>query len=288
MSYFARPVALAAVILLLLAAVPEAARAQQTAAPQPVDTAADPVIAIVDGSAIKRSDLQTVQRSLPAQFQQMPLETLFPLLIDRMIDAKLLALAGRRDNLGNDAEIRARVASYEERLIQETYLTRKIGAATSDDAVRARFQKFVTDSPAEVEVSARHILVATEQKAKEIVAELKKGGDFAKLAADNTLDPSGKQSGGDLGFFKKGEMVPEFSAAAFKLKEGEIADAPVKSQFGWHVIKVDKIRQQTQNLEEVREQIVNDISQEIVNGEVVKLRQTAKVERFNLDGSPAR
>ena len=288
MSYFPRHLALVGATVLLLLGVPNPASAQQSTAPQPIDTAADPVIAIVDGSAIKRSDLLNVQRSLPAQFQQMPLETLFPLLIDRMIDAKLLALAGRRDNLGNDAEIRSRVASYEERLIQETYLTRKIGAATSDDAVRTRFQKFVTDNPAEAEVSARHILVATEQKAKEIVAELKKGGDFAKLAADNTLDPSGKQSGGDLGFFKKGEMVPEFSEVAFKLREGEIADAPVKSQFGWHVIKVDKIRQQTQNLEEVREQIVNEISQEIVNGEVVKLRQTAKVERFNLDGSPAR
>ena len=288
MSCFARHLALVGATVLLLLGVPNPASAQQSTAPQPIDTAADPVIAIVDGSAIKRSDLLNVQRSLPAQFQQMPLETLFPLLIDRMIDAKLLALAGRRDNLGNDAEIRSRVASYEERLIQETYLTRKIGAATSDDAVRTRFQKFVTDNPAEAEVSARHILVATEQKAKEIVAELKKGGDFAKLAADNTLDPSGKQSGGDLGFFKKGEMVPEFSEVAFKLREGEIADAPVKSQFGWHVIKVDKIRQQTQNLEEVREQIVNEISQEIVNGEVVKLRQTAKVERFNLDGSPAR
>ncbi len=288
MSYFARHVALAGATFLLLSGVPDAARAQQAAAPQPIDTAADPVIAIVDGSAIKRSDLQNVQRSLPAQFQQMPLETLFPLLIDRMIDAKLLALAGRRDNLGNDAEIRSRVASYEERLIQETYLTRKIGAATSDEAVRTRFQKFVAENPAEIEVSARHILVATEQKAKDLVAELKKGGDFAKLAADHTIDPSGKQSGGDLGFFKKAEMVPEFSETAFKLKEGEIADAPVKSQFGWHVIKVDKIRQQAQNLEEVREQIVNEISQEIVNGEVVKLRQTAKVERFNLDGSPAR
>jgi len=288
MSYFARHVALAGATFLLLSGALDAARAQQTAAPQPIDTAADPMIAIVDGSAIKRSDLQNVQRSLPAQFQQMPLETLFPLLIDRMIDAKLLALAGRRDNLGNDAEIRSRVASYEERLIQETYLTRKIGAATSDEAVRTRFQKFAAENPAEIEVSARHILVANEQKAKELVAELKKGGDFAKLAADNTIDPSGKQSGGDLGFFKKAEMVPEFSEAAFKLKEGEIADAPVKSQFGWHVIKVDKIRQQAQNLEEVREQIVNEISQEIVNGEVVKLRQTAKVERFNLDGSPAR
>jgi peptidyl-prolyl cis-trans isomerase C len=264
------------------------ALAQQAGAPQPVDTANDPVIAIVEGAAIKRSELQMVQRSLPAQFQQMPLEILFPMLIDRMIDAKLLAMAGRRDNLQNEPELRARIATYEERLIQEIYLTRKIAAAATEEAVQARYKKFIAENPAESEVSARHILVATEQKAKEITAQIKAGGDFAKLAAENTIDPSGKASGGDLGFFKKGEMVPEFSEAAFKLKEGEVTDAPVKTQFGWHVIRVDKIRQQAQSLDEVREEIANQISQEVVTAEVAKLRAGASVQRFNLDGSAAR
>ena len=286
MSYLIRAAARAGVAAFLLAGV--SALAQQAAAPQPVDTANDPVIAIVEGAAIKRSELQTVQRSLPAQFQQMPLEILFPMLIDRMIDAKLLAMAGRRDNLQNEPELRARIATYEERLIQETYLTRKIAAAATEDAVQARYKKFVAENPAESEVSARHILVASEQKAKEITAQLKAGGDVAKLAADNTIDPSGKQSGGDLGFFKKGEMVPEFSEAAFKLKEGEVTDAPVKTQFGWHVIRVDKIRQQAQSLDDVREEITNQISQEVVTAEVAKLRAGASVQRFNLDGSAAR
>jgi peptidyl-prolyl cis-trans isomerase C len=286
MSYLIRAAARAGVAASLFLGVP--ALAQQAGAPQPVDTANDPVIAIVEGAAIKRSELQMVQRSLPAQFQQMPLEILFPMLIDRMIDAKLLAMAGRRDNLQNEPELRARIATYEERLIQEIYLTRKIAAAATEEAVQARYKKFIAENPAESEVSARHILVATEQKAKEITAQIKAGGDFAKLAAENTIDPSGKASGGDLGFFKKGEMVPEFSEAAFKLKEGEVTDAPVKTQFGWHVIRVDKIRQQAQSLDEVREEIANQISQEVVTAEVAKLRAGASVQRFNLDGSAAR
>jgi peptidyl-prolyl cis-trans isomerase C len=286
MSYLIRAAACAGVAAALLLAVP--ALAQQAGAPQPVDTANDPVIAIVEGAPIKRSELQMVQRSLPAQFQQMPLEILFPMLIDRMIDAKLLAMAGRRDNLQNEPELRARIATYEERLIQETYLTRKIAAAATEEAVQARYKKFVAENPAESEVSARHILVATEQKAKELTAQIKGGGDFGKLAAENTIDPSGKQSGGDLGFFKKGEMVPEFSDAAFKLKEGEVTDAPVKTQFGWHVIRVDKIRQQAQSLEDVREELTNQISQEVVTAEVAKLRAGASVQRFNLDGSAVR
>lgn len=286
MSYLIRAAARAGMAACLLMGAP--ALGQQAAAPQPVDTANDPVIAIVEGAAIKRSELQMVQRSLPAQFQQMPLEILFPMLIDRMIDAKLLAMAGRRDNLQNEPELRARIATYEERLIQETYLTRKIAAAATEEAVQARYKKFIAENPAESEVSARHILVASEQKAKEITAQIKAGGDFAKLAAENTIDPSGKASGGDLGFFKKGEMVPEFSEAAFKLKEGEVTEAPVKTQFGWHVIRVDKIRQQAQSLDEVREEIANQISQEVVTAEVAKLRAGASVQRFNLDGSAAR
>ena len=253
---------------------------------QAQDAAGDPVLAIVDGAPIRRSDLQGLQRVLPAQFQQMPLEMLFPMLIDRMIDAKLLAIAGRKDNIHTDPEVKARVASYEERLIQDAYLTRRIAAAATEEAIQARYRKFVAENPAETEVSARHILVASEQKAREILAALSKGGDFAKLAAENSLDPSGKDNGGDLGFFKKGDMVPEFSEMAFSLKDGQTAEKPVKSQFGWHVIRVDKVRTVAQSLDDLREEITGQISQEVVTAEVARLRNGVKIERFNFDGTP--
>jgi peptidyl-prolyl cis-trans isomerase C len=284
MSRFLR--AAAAGLVLAAGAVATAPAQQAQPAMQAVDAAADPILAIVDGAAIRRSDLRTLQRALPAQFQQMPLEMLFPLLIDRMIDAKLLAIAGRKDEIHNDPDIRARVASFEERLVQDAYLTRRVAAATTEEAIQARYRKFVAENPAETEISARHILVASEQKAREILAALSRGGDFAKLAADNSIDPSGKDNGGDLGFFRKADMVPEFSEAAFALKEGQTADRPVKSQFGWHVIRVDKVRAVAQGLEDLREEISNQITQEVVNAEVARLRGGAKIERFNFDGTP--
>ena len=280
-----RQAALAASLLAAFVLASGSASAQTAQPPQPVDTAADPVIAIVDGSAIRRSDMAAVQRSLPTQFQQMPLEMIYPMLLERMIDAKLLAAAGRKAKLLDDAEAKARLAQFEERLLQEIYLTRKLSAGVNEMAVKARYDKFVKENPPKEEIHARHILVATEAEAAAIIAELAKGADFAKLAAEKTTDPSGKTTGGDLGFFGKDEMVPEFATVAFALKPGEITEKPVKTQFGWHVIKVDEKRSVAPGLEEAREQIVNDLQQEIVAEEVAALRKDAEVERFNPDGS---
>ncbi|HSE78104.1 MAG TPA: peptidylprolyl isomerase [Alphaproteobacteria bacterium] len=264
-----------------LAALP--ALAQQ---PQPLDAAADPVVAVVDGTAIRRSEVLQVQQTLPQQFQQMPIEVLFPALIERMIDAKLIANAGRKENLEASPDVKRRVAIFEERVIQEVYLNRRIEEASTPEALRARYDQFVKDNPAKEQVSARHILVASENEAKAIIVQINGGADFAKLAAEKSIDPAGKQNGGDLGFFSSEEMVPEFSAAAFAMKVGELSATPVKSQFGWHVIRVDSRRQQQPGFEEVREQLASDVQQETVNSVIAKLREGTKIERFNLDGSP--
>ena len=253
--------------------------------PQPLDSS-DPVVATVDGTPIRRSDVEAVQRTLPAQFQQLPIEVLFPAVVERLIDSKLIANAGRKDKLQDDPEVKKRLAGLEDRVIQEVYLTRRVEAAVSDKAVQERYDQYVKANPPKEEVSARHILVQTEAQAKDVLAELKKGADFAELAKAKSIDPSGKQNGGDLGFFSREEMVPEFSEAAFKLKEGETTQAPVKTQFGWHIIKVEAKRQSTPSMDEMREQIVSDMQQEVVANEVGKLRADAKIERFGLDGSP--
>jgi peptidyl-prolyl cis-trans isomerase C len=253
--------------------------------PTPLESG-DPVVATVDGAPIRRSDVLAVQRTLPPQFQQLPIEVLFPAEVERLIDSKLIANAGRKDNLQDDPEVKKRLAGLEERVIQEIYVTRKVEAAVSDQALKERYDQYVKENPAKEEVSARHILLQTEAQAKEVIADLKKGGDFAEIAKTRSIDPSGKQNGGDLGFFAREEMVPEFSEAAFKLKEGELTQAPVKSQFGWHVIKVEAKRQSNPSMDEMREQLVSDMQQEVVSNEVGKLREGAKIERFGLDGSP--
>lgn len=254
--------------------------------PQPLDAASDPVVAVVDGAAIRRSEVLQVQQTLPQQFQQMPIEVLFPALIERMIDAKLIANAGRKENLEASPDVKRRMAIFEERVIQEVYLNQRIEKASTPEALRVRYDQFVKDNPAKEQVSARHILVASESEAKAIIVQINGGADFAKLAAEKSIDPAGKQNGGDLGFFAREEMVPEFSAAAFGMKAGELSAAPVKTQFGWHVIRVDSRRQQKPEFEEVREQLASEVQQETVNSVIAKLREGTKIERFNLDGAP--
>lgn len=275
-----RPVALSLGVLVSLHV---AAGAQIKA----LDDKTDPVVAIVDGAAINRSDLAMMQRALPAQFQQLPLEVLYPALIERMIDSKLIFEAGRKEKLDADDEVKRRVRQFEERVVQEVYLNRMIEKQVTEDTIRKRYDEFVKANPAKEEISARHILVQTEVQAREVIADLGKGADFAELAKARSIDPGGKQQGGDLGFFSREEMVPEFSEAAFKMKDGETSKTPVRSQFGFHVIRVEARRTASQPLEEVREKLVSDMSQDIMNVAVANLRKNAKIEVFNLDGTPA-
>jgi peptidyl-prolyl cis-trans isomerase C len=254
-------------------------------APAQAPAAKDPVVARVDGQDILQSDVVAVQRALPEQYQQVPIEMLFPAILDRLVNTRIVANAGRKDKLQNDDEVKRRVTNYEEQVIQQVYINRKVTPAITEAALRERYAKFSKENPGKEEVNARHILVKTEAEAKQIIADIKKGGDFIAIAKAKTTDPSGKTNGGDLGFFGRGEMVPEFSEAAFKLKDGEMTDTPVKTQFGFHVIKVEKRRTQQQPFEEVQEALADQMFQEAATAEMEKLRTAAKVERFNFDGT---
>ncbi|MBI3503726.1 MAG: peptidylprolyl isomerase [Proteobacteria bacterium] len=278
---FRLPVRAGALAVLLCAAGFAGSTLAQAPAP-----GEDPVVARVEGAPIRRSDVVNFQRSLPPQLQQMPVEALFEPIVDRLVSQKLIAAQGRKDNLQNDAEFKARMAQFEERVMQEMVLNRMLEKRMTDAALRERYAAFQKDNPGREEIRARHILVANEQAAQGIIAELGKGGDFAKIAADRSVDPAGKQSGGDLGFFGKDDMVPEFWTAASGLKAGETTKAPVKSQFGWHVIRVEERRAVTESFEEVREKLASDMSQELMTGYVEGLVKGAKVQRFAIDGKP--
>ncbi len=256
----------------------------QAQTPRP--TADDPVVARVDGQAIRRSEVLAFQRALPPQFQQVPIEALLEPIVDRLVSQKLIAAEGRRANLQNDPEVKARLAQFEERVMQETVLNRMLESRLNEAALQARFAAYQKENPGRDEIRARHILVANEQAAQGIIAELGRGGDFAKIASERSVDPAGKQSGGDLGFFGKDDMVPEFWTAAAALKAGETTKAPVRSQFGWHVIRVEERRVVPESFDELREKLASDMSQEIMTGYVEGLVKKAKVERFGLDGKP--
>ena len=215
----------------------------QAAKPAKPAAASDPVVARVNGTELHRSDVIEAIRGLPPQVQQQPIERLYPALLDQMVGTVLVSQAGRKQKLQDDPEVKKRLALVQDQLIADAYVQKLLQKQVTDQKLHARYDKFVKDAPPREEVHARHILVASEDEAKTIIAELKKGGDFNKLAQEKTTDPSGKTSGGDLGYFTKEDMVPEFADAAFKLKPGEYTDTPVKTQFGWHVIKLDDVRE---------------------------------------------
>ena len=181
----------------------------------------DPVIARVGTDAIHASELSEAAQSLPEELRGMPPTVLYPILLDQLIDRRVVVIAARRSRAWTATPaVQRMVARATDTALQNALLTREIAPGLTDDAIKARYEKELAGKPGEPEIRARHILVADEDTAKKVIAELKGGADFATLAKTYSTDP-GAQSGGDLGFFKKADMLPEFSDAAFALKPGE-------------------------------------------------------------------
>ena len=245
----------------------------------------DPVVARVNGSEIHLSDVQEAVASLPDEYRGLPPQMLFPMLLDQMIDRKAVVLLAEKQGLPKDPQVAKQMARAADAALQNALFARDIGPLITDAKVKARYEATIAGKPGEEEVHARHILVATEAEAKDIIAQLQKGGDFAALAKAHSTDPGAAQ-GGDLGFFKKADMLPEFSAAAFALKPGEITLVPVHTQYGWHVIKLEERRQAPPpTFEQARDQLRQDMIQEAVRKVVAQAREGLSIEKFNPDGS---
>jgi peptidyl-prolyl cis-trans isomerase C len=246
----------------------------------------NPVVARVDGVELHLSDVEAAQQSLPSQAQKVPLEQIYPMLLDRLVDGALITEAGRKEHLEQDPDVQTRLKRYEDRLIQEAYLNRAIKQAETADSLKTRYQKLLKEKPAQEEVHARHILVADEEEAKSVIAQLDKGADFTALAKKYSTDPSAEE-GGDLGYFSHDDMVKEFADAAFALPVGQYTKTPVKTEFGWHVIKVEDKRQgKPPSFEEAQDQLHQDLARDIIEAKLQELRGAAKIEEFGLDGKP--
>lgn len=280
----ARTLILSAALCATVAAAP--ARAQTIAEFLANPGNLDQVLAKVEGGEVKRRDVTALLSNLPPQMLEMSMVAVYPLLLERLVDNKLVAAAARNASLQNEPEVKQKVADAEERAIQELYLRRALDAQLTDAKLREKFDAFLKENPPQEEVRARHILVDSEAKARDVLADLRKGADFAAVAKAKSSDGSARD-GGDLGFFTRGDMVPEFSEAAFALKAGEVTKEPVKSQFGFHIIKVEARRKQPlPTFESAREQLRGEMSQELMTDVIEGLRAKAKVERFTLEGQP--
>ncbi len=201
----------------------------------------DPVVAKVNGVEIKESDLKAAEEDIGAQLPPMAPEAKKEYLITYVSDMILVSRAAEAKKLGDTADFKRKLANARTKLLMEALLQNDAKAAVTDEAMKKVYAEAIKDVGNEQEVSARHILVENEDEAKKVAADLKGGGDFAAIAKERSKDPGSKDQGGDLGFFAKDQMVPEFAEAAFKLDKGQISD-PVKSQFGWHIIRVDDKR----------------------------------------------
>jgi peptidyl-prolyl cis-trans isomerase C len=253
---------------------------------QQASPADDPVVATVDGAPVHRAEVEAAARSLPDQMRQMPMQMLYGVLLDRVIDFRLLANEAERQKVGDDPAVEAALAQARAAVLREFLVQQAIEEGLTEEKLRARYeQKKAEEGFAREEVHARHILVPSEDEAKAVIEELGGGSDFAEVAKERSTGPSGP-SGGDLGFISREQVVPEFADAAFALEAGETSQEPVQTQFGWHVIDVLERRNIEPSYDETEPQLRQELAREIVTALVEDLRSGAEIERFNMDGSP--
>jgi len=260
--------------------------------------APDPVIAKVNGVEIRQSDLtiaeEDIGRDMPANDEAGKRDYLVNYLTDLLLTAK----AAEAKKIPDTADFKQRLAFVRNKALMEAVLAQESRTAVTEPALRKIYDDATKTMGGQQEVHARHILFrvndpndqaaskAAEDKVKSTIDRVKKGEDFATLAKSLTEDPSGKQDGGDLGYFTREQMVPEFSEVAFKLEKGQVSE-PVKTQFGWHVLKVeDKRMREPPPFDKVRGEIEQFASRKAQVDLVTKLRADAKIERLDKAAEP--
>ncbi len=248
---------------------------------------ADPVVARVNGDAIHRSDVMREMQMAGPQLQQLPPQMIYPQILQKMIATKVVAQKGYAEGMEKNAEVKERVKGLEAQVVAEAYVHKQIEPKITEAKIKERYDQLSAKFKPQDEVRARHVLVKTEAEADDVIKQIKGGADFAKLAEEKSKDTGSAKQGGDLGYFVHDAMVKAFADAAFGMKVGEVSDKSVKTEFGYHVIKVeDKRKSSPPPIAEVKEQIANQLGQELTNDEVKALEAKAKIEKFNIDGSP--
>lgn len=248
---------------------------------------ADPVVARVNGATIARSEVIRELQSMGPQAQSLPPNVLYPQLLDKMIVTRMVSEKGYAAKMQNDPEVKERLKDAEAQIVADVYVRKTIAPKISDDKIKARYDELVAKYKPEDEVRARHILVQTQAEAEDLIKQIKGGADFAKLATEKSKDTGSSKQGGDLGYFTHNVMVKPFAEAVFAMKVGDVTDKPVKTDFGYHVIKLeDRRKSSPPPLAEVKDQIVNQVGQEMVSQMIKDMKSKAKIEKFNIDGTP--
>ncbi len=238
----------------------------------------DKVVATVNGVEITDSELSLAEADLDRQFQQLPPQQRRAAALSALLEIKLLANKAVEQGMDQDEAFKRRMNFLRIRALHSAFVEKEVAGAVTDEAVRARYDQEIADTPPANEVHARHILVKTKKEAEEIIAELDTGKDFSELAKEKSTGPSAP-TGGDLDYFQAGQMVPEFEKAAFALEVGTYTKEPVQTQFGWHVIKVeDKRKAQPQAFDEVKDRLRSLMMRDKYVELVGELRKSAEID----------
>lgn len=255
-------------------------------AAQPGFAQADKIVARVNGLPITEREIGLATEDLGERLAQIPEARKRDEVINYLVDLKLGAKAAADAKVGDGPDFAARLAYNRDKVLLDAYLANEARKAATPEAARKLFDDTVKSLTPEEEVNARHILVEEEAQAKAVVERLKKGEDFAKVAGEISKDPGSGKEGGSLGWFSKDRMVPEFAEAAFKLTKGQLSE-PVKSQFGWHVIKLeDRRTKPAPDFAAVKPQIDQYLERKAQQDIIVALRDNAKVERLDQPATP--
>ncbi|HNQ91777.1 MAG TPA: peptidylprolyl isomerase [Alphaproteobacteria bacterium] len=247
----------------------------------------NPVVAKVDGKEIRRSEVLDFMENLPTQMKQLPPETVYPMVLEQVINAKVIDNKVAGADLGGNPEVAKRMDQAKTQILRAVYAEEQIEKNYKEEDTKAAYDKMVAEMPKVEEVKASHILVDDEATAKEIIKKLGEGAKFADLAKQYSKDKSNAESGGDLGYFTQGDMVKEFGDAAFAMKKGEFSKEPVKTQFGYHVIlQEDKRARPAPKYDDVKDQLAAQGKRELLNKLIEDWRKDSTVEEFDFDGKP--
>ncbi len=285
-----KPSIAAAFCLILLGGIAAApATAQKPAAKAAAKPAAKKpakkiVVARVEGKPIYRYEVVRAFQRLSPKLRKRGLPEVYEDVLETLIKRKMMTIYGRREKFHKNREVRRRLRIAEDQIIREVYLDKLIRKYLTEDRIRAHYDEFVRRNPPTDVVRARHILVSSEVKAKSVTKQALGGKDFAELARTNSEGPSASR-GGDLGYFAKGEMVKPFADAAFKLKKGGITAQPVKTKFGWHIIKAeDRRKRKVPPYKKIKPRMRQEVWAKLGDNFLQQYRAQAKVERFAFDG----
>ena len=254
------------------------ASAISTGLPAEIANAQEKVVARVNGKPITETDMAFAEAEIGNDLGSIPPEQRRRVLVEYIIENQLFAEAAETDKLGSGAAFDERMKYWQRRALRDSYFDRSVKGSVSEADARKLYEAQVAAAKPQEEVRARHILVDSEEKAKEIFEKIAHGEDFVKMAKQFSKDPGSKEEGGDLGYFSRGQMVPVFEETAFKLKKGDVSQ-PVQSQFGWHLIKLEDRRQRgAPAFDQIKDRILAAMIHKRAQEVAQTLREKAKLE----------